>query len=406
MGEAAVAAAKAVGYVGAGTVEFIAEGDHFFFMEMNTRLQVEHPVTEAITGLDLVEWQLRVAAGEKLPRTQDQLRIKGHAIEARVYAENPEKGFLPAIGTLSHLRFPEHATFAHSSAVRVDSGVRQGDAITPFYDPMIAKLIVWGEDRQQALARMAEALGQTQIVGLSTNVAFLKRLVESKAFSAGDLDTGLIAKNHAELFPEERAVPDTVLALATAAVLAREGSLSGSDPWSSRTGWRVNQTFVRGLRLGAREVKITYGHTGYRFNGLKLSVEDPRSPRADSRGDVDYQLMLGDQPVRGTVVFEGETLHVFHAGQVTSLALFDPIAHAGEDDSHGGKLVAPMPGKIVALLTPKDVAVKKGAALLVMEAMKMEHTITAPSDGAVSEFLFSAGDQVAEGAELLKFTAG
>ena len=378
-------------------MEFIAEGDDFYFMEMNTRLQVEHPVTEAITGLDLVEWQLRVAFGEKLPKTQAQLKIKGHAIEARVYAENPEKGFLPAIGTLSHLRFPENWAFMHGGAVRVDSGVRPGDAITPFYDPMIAKLIVWGEDRQQALARMAEALGQTQIVGLSTNVAFLKRLVESKAFSSGDLDTGLIGKNHAELFPEAKPTPDAVLALATAAVLAREAWLAGSDPWSSRTGWRVNQTYVRGLRLGAHEVKITYGHTGYRFNGTRLELGNV---------DVDYQLMLGDQPVRGTVIFEGETLHVFHAGQVTQLALFDPIAHAGEDDSHGGKLVAPMPGKIVALLTQMGVTVKKGSALLVMEAMKMEHTITAPSDGSVAEFLFSAGDQVAEGAELLKFTAG
>ena len=397
MGEAAVAAAKAVGYVGAGTVEFISEGDQFFFMEMNTRLQVEHPVTEAITGQDLVEWQLRVAAGEKLPLTQEKLRIKGHSLEARIYAENPEKGFLPSIGTLSHLQFPEHRSFMRGNAVRVDSGVRPGDAISPFYDPMIAKLIVWGEDRQQALSRMSDALGQTQIVGLSTNVAFLKRLVESQAFVAADLDTGLIAKNHAALFPEEQGPSDAVLALATAAVLAREERRAGNDPWSSRTGWRVNQTYVRGLRLGAREVQLTYGHRGYQFNGTRLTV---------SNVGLDFSLMLGEQPVRGTVVFESETLHVFHGGFVTHLDLFDPIAHAGEDDSHAGKLVAPMPGKIVALLTKSGIAVKKGTALLVMEAMKMEHTITAPFDGSVSEYLFSAGDQVAEGAELLKFAVG
>ncbi len=394
MGEAAVAAAKAVGYVGAGTVEFISEGEQFYFMEMNTRLQVEHPVTEMITGFDLVEWQLRVAAGEKLPATQAELKIHGHSLEARVYAENPEKGFLPAIGTLSHLRFPEHVAFVRSGPVRVDSGVRQGDAITPFYDPMIAKLIVWGEDRQQALMRMADALGQTQIVGLSTNVAFLKRLVESKAFSSADLDTGLIAKNHAELFPEAKPLAAGVLALATAAVLAREERLAGADPWSTRTGWRVNQTYVRGLRLGAHEVQITYGHRGYQLNGTRLTI---------AHEGTDYALMLGEQPVRGTVVFEGETLHVFHAGERTELELFDPITHAGEDDAHGGKLVAPMPGKIVALLAKSGNPVKRGTALLVMEAMKMEHTITAPSDGTVSEFLFSAGDQVAEGAELLKF---
>ncbi|MFZ5439205.1 MAG: acetyl-CoA carboxylase biotin carboxylase subunit [Myxococcota bacterium] len=396
MGEAAVAAAKAVGYVGAGTVEFIAEGEQFYFMEMNTRLQVEHPVTEMITGFDLVEWQLRVAAGEKLPAQQQELKIRGHALEARVYAENPEKGFLPAIGTLAHLRFPEHVAFVRDGAIRVDSGVRPGDAITPYYDPMIAKLIVWGEDRQQALGRMADALGHTQIVGLATNVAFLKRLVESKAFSSADLDTGLIAKHHAELFPEPPKPGDAVLALAAAAVLSREAESAGKDPWSSRTGWRLNQVFNRALKLSEHEVQIAYGHTSYRFNGQRLRI---------TREGNDYQLMLGEQPVRGTVIVSGDTLHVFHAGGVTELELFDAIARAGRDDGHGGKLVAPMPGKIVALLAPKGAAVKKGTPLLVMEAMKMEHTITAPSDGSVAEFLYGQGDQVAEGAELLKFTA-
>ena len=396
MGDAAVAAAKAVGYVGAGTVEFIAEGEQFFFMEMNTRLQVEHPVTEMITGFDLVEWQLRVASGEKLPATQEQLKIRGHAFEARVYAENPEKGFLPSIGTLSHLRFPEHVTFTTGGNVRVDSGVREGDTITPFYDPMIAKLIVWGEDRQQALTRLADALGQTQIVGLATNVAFLKRLAESKPFSTADVDTGLIARNHDALFPADVKPPEGVLALAAAAVLTEEDKGVGNDPWSARTGWRVNQVLLRTLKLGEHEVRVTYLHDGLAFEGKKLTT------RRD--GD-DYVLSLGGEPVRGTVVREGETLHVFHGGKLTQLALFDALAHAGGDDAHGGKLAAPMPGKIVALLAAKGAQVKKGTPLLVMEAMKMEHTITAPSDGTVQEFLFAAGDQVAEGAELLKFTA-
>jgi 3-methylcrotonyl-CoA carboxylase alpha subunit len=396
MGEAACAAAKAVGYVGAGTVEFIAEGDQFFFMEMNTRLQVEHPVTEMITGFDLVEWQLRVAAGEKLPATQEQLKIRGHALEARVYAENAEKGFLPSIGTLQHLRFPEHVAFVREGAVRVDSGVRPGDAITPFYDPMIAKLIVWGEDRQQALARMSDALAHTQIVGLATNVAFLRRLVHCKAFASADLDTGLIAKNTAELFPEATKPTVEVLSLAVCALLASETKTEGADPWSSRTGWRLNQDFVRSLKLGGHDVQLVYTHDGYRFEGQALRFKHV---------GVDFELMLGGQPVRGTVVQEGETLHVFHAGTRTELELFDAIAHAGVDDSHAGKLVAPMPGKIVALLAAKGGVVKKGTPLLVMEAMKMEHTITAPTDGTVSEFLFSPGDQVAEGAELLKFEA-
>jgi 3-methylcrotonyl-CoA carboxylase alpha subunit len=396
MGDAACAAAKAVGYVGAGTVEFIAEGEQFFFMEMNTRLQVEHPVTEMITGFDLVEWQLRVAAGERLPAKQDELKIRGHALEARVYAENPEKGFLPSIGTLAHLRFPEHVAFVRDGAVRVDAGVRPGDAITPFYDPMIAKVIVWGEDRAQALARMSDALGSTQIVGLATNVAFLRRLVHSTAFASADLDTGLIAKHHAELFPEAARPSNAVFALGVAAVLAEEDRLAGADPWSLRDGWRLNQAYVRTLKLGGEDVQITYAHDGHHVFGQKLAVR---------RDGVDFELLLGTQPVRGTVVREGEVLHVFHAGVRTELELFDAIAHAGADDAHGGKLVAPMPGKIVALLAAKGGAVKKGTPLLVMEAMKMEHTITAPSDGTVNEFLFAPGDQVAEGAELLKFTA-
>ncbi|MGV3620228.1 MAG: acetyl/propionyl/methylcrotonyl-CoA carboxylase subunit alpha [Archangium sp.] len=396
MGEAAVNAAKAVGYVGAGTVEFIAEGDQFFFMEMNTRLQVEHPVTEMITGFDLVEWQLRVASGEKLPATQAQLKIRGHAFEARVYAENPEKGFLPSIGTLSHLKFPEHVAFTTGGHVRVDSGVREGDTITPFYDPMIAKLIVWGEDRQQALTRLADALGQTQIVGLATNVAFLKRLAESKAFSSADLDTGLIARNHDALFPAETKPHEGVLALAAASLLSEEEKSVSHDPWSMRTGWRVNQVLLRTLKLGEHEVRVTYLHDGVAIEGKKLTIR---------RDGNDYVLSLGGEPVRGTVVREGDTLNVFFAGTITQLALFDALSHAGGDDGHGGKLAAPMPGKIVALLAAKGAEVKKGTPLLVMEAMKMEHTITAPSDGTVQEFLFAPGDQVAEGAELLKFTA-
>ncbi|OFS49555.1 3-methylcrotonyl-CoA carboxylase, partial [Achromobacter xylosoxidans] len=223
MGEAAVAAARAVGYVGAGTVEFIAEPDgRFYFMEMNTRLQVEHPVTEMITGHDLVEWQLRVAAGQPLPARQEDLRIHGHAIEARIYAENPEKGFLPSIGTLAYLGLPAHVAFANGD-IRVDGGVRTGDTITPFYDPMIAKLIVHGADRDQARARMLQALAQTQAVGVQTNVAFLSRLMRDSAFAAADLDTGLIERQRATLLPEPTPTDAATLALATAAVLASQG---------------------------------------------------------------------------------------------------------------------------------------------------------------------------------------
>jgi len=408
MGEAACAAAKAVGYVGAGTVEFIAEGDAFYFMEMNTRLQVEHPVTELVTGQDLVEWQLRVASGEPLPVKQSELRLTGHAIEARLYAENPEKGFLPSIGTLTHLRFPAHASFSGGQNVitRVDSGVRQGDAITPFYDPMIAKLICWGSDREQALKHLAQALEDTQVVGLSTNVGFLKRVVASKPFASGDVDTGLIARNHAALFPAEAPPSDAVLALATAAVLHKESEAarSSTDPWSARTGWRLNQVYTRTLKLssahGPHDVTVTYGHTAYRFSAGKPEQRLTFTVTGD-----DVQAMLCDQPARGTVVFEGEKVHVFHAGAHVTLERFDPLAHAG-DETSGGGLAAPMPGKVVALLAKPGVKVAKGTPLLVMEAMKMEHTITAPSDGQVDSFHFAAGDQVAEGAALLAFTAG
>ena len=247
MGEAAVAAARAVGYVGAGTVEFIAEPDgEFYFMEMNTRLQVEHPVTEMITGQDLVEWQLRVAAGEPLPASQDELTLKGHAIEARIYAENPEKGFLPSIGTLDMLEFPAHAEFERAD-IRVDGGVRQGDTISPFYDPMIAKLIVRGRDRHEARVRMIRALGEIRVAGLQTNIAFLRRLMADKAFATADLDTGLIDRRHDALFPSNGTVPASVLALAAAAMLqtqgyAGTGGQSGaipSDPWGVTDGWRV-----------------------------------------------------------------------------------------------------------------------------------------------------------------------
>ncbi len=260
MGEAAVAAARAVGYVGAGTVEFIVDADGtFYFMEMNTRLQVEHPVTEMITGHDLVEWQLRVAAGQALPVTQEHLRIRGHAIEARVYAENPDKGFLPAIGRLSHMGMPAAVEFRRNAddngfhdpaPVRIDSGVRSGDAISPHYDPMIAKLIVWGEDRAQAIARMRAALAEFHIVGLANNVDFLARLMDNPAFVAADLDTGLIERERERLFAAEARVPEDLLAAACARVVADEAAAAGErrDPFDARIGWRLNTPARRSRR--------------------------------------------------------------------------------------------------------------------------------------------------------------
>ena len=410
MGDAAVAAAKAVGYVGAGTVEFIANQDgSFYFMEMNTRLQVEHPVTEMITGLDLVEWQLRVAAGEPLPLKQGELAINGHALEARIYAENPEKGFLPSIGTLSHMHTPNAVTFrlgdgAAPAAVRIDSGVRQGDAISPFYDPMIAKLIVWGADRRQALARMAQALAEYQIVGLASNIAFLQRLVTSTAFSGADLDTGLIERNHGELFPPQAAPGLPVLALAAAAVLDAESS-KDADPWAGSQGWRMNAALTRNLDFADDSahypVAVTYHAQGW---NVAAGGHEARMILAERHGS-HFSLKLSEATVQGNVVRNGEDVHVFHAGSHTMLTCLDPLAHAGETEAEGGRLTAPMPGKIVAVLVAAGDTVEKGKPLLIMEAMKMEHTIAAPHDGKVQELLYAIGDQVAEGAQLLAFEA-
>ena len=406
MGEAAVNAAKAVGYVGAGTVEFIANQDgSFYFMEMNTRLQVEHPVTEMITGTDLVEWQLRVAAGEPLPLLQDQLRIAGHAIEARIYAESPEKGFLPSIGTLQHLRMPDAVQFNNGS-VRIDAGVREGDAISPYYDPMIAKLIVHGEDRAQALARMSQALAAFEVVGPATNVGFLGRLMASEPFSTADLDTGLIERHHAALFPPAGEPPLAVLALATAR-LAMPDSVS-ADPWAAPDGWRLSGQYVRKIRFACDGADIEMDLV-YRRDGWQLLRDDAQgvvtAVRCDSRdGDRQVTLALDGARVQGRVVRIGDSFHVFHAGRHWVLDWSDPIAHAGEQESEGGRLTAPMPGKIVQLLVASGAAVEKGAPLLIMEAMKMEHTISAPAKGRVAELLYAVGDQVAEGAQLLSFT--
>ena len=413
MGEAAVAAARAVGYVGAGTVEFIANQDgSFYFMEMNTRLQVEHPVTEMITGQDLVEWQLRVACGEPLPLTQAQLAIHGHALEARIYAENPDNNFLPSTGTLRHLRMPDAVTFslgesgAHPAAVRIDSGVRAGDAISPFYDPMIAKLIVWGRDRGEALALMANALTHYQVVGLTTNIAFLKRLVESAPFANADLDTGLIERNHASLFPAPEAAGQDVLALAAVALVStepRHAPPASRDPWSGTDGWRMNALLRRSFRFTERdqsvEVALSYVARGWRLEHEGNSLGAVLVRR---EGD-DYAIRLDGRLVRGTVVMDGEDVHVFTGERHVVLGYSDPLAHAGESEDEGGRLTAPMPGKIVAILVKKDDVVVKGTPLLIMEAMKMEHTIAAPRDGVVEELLYATGDQVEEGVQLLAF---
>jgi len=418
MGEAAVAAARAVNYVGAGTVEFImtATGD-FYFMEMNTRLQVEHPVTEMITGQDLVEWQLRVAAGQPLPLTQDQLKIDGHAIEARIYAEHPARGFLPSTGTLKHLRMPEGVEFTiHAGAgesrkapVRIDSGVREGDTITPFYDPMIAKLIVHGATREEALARMSRALHACEVVGPHTNVEFLQRIVESEPFATGDLDTGLIERHHEALFASVKKPFKEALALACAALLTREGGTAhGASPWDALSHWRLNSGFTQTLGWLAIE---SSGETGSPFtvafarDGATQTLEHDGVREAFSwssgAGLHEYRATIGDARATGRVFIDGDTFHVFCLGHALAFEWQNLLAHAADAEHGEGRLTAPMPGKVIAVLVEPGAVVEKGTPLIVMEAMKMEHTIGAPAAGTVSEVLYAVGDQVADGAQLL-----
>ena len=412
MGLAAVAAAKAVNYVGAGTVEFIVEqaaydqpeSMRFYFMEMNTRLQVEHPVTEAITGLDLVEWQLRVASGEPLPLQQEQIRMQGHAIEARICAENPDNNFLPATGTLAVYRKPQAVSFERGD-VRFDDGVREGDTISPFYDSMVAKLIVHGDTREQALARLDTALAQTHIVGLNTNVQFLRHVVRSDSFATAKLDTALIQRETAVLFNQDPVGQQAAAAAVVAHTLAAEQALAGHDPFSRRDGFQSHGVTRRRFELEeageSLQALLSYGR-----DGLTLQVGQGADLPLSFTAQGDGLWVQHGERLHSTVHWQGEVAHVFTPRGATRIGLLDPLAHAGETAAEGGRLTAPMPGKVVSFAVNAGDQVKAGQALAVMEAMKMEHTIAAPHDGIVAELLYAPGDQVTEGAELLKLAKG
>lgn len=372
MGEAAVRAAQAIGYVGAGTVEFLLdERGEFFFMEMNTRLQVEHPVTEAITGLDLVAWQIRVARGEALPIRQEQVPLNGHAIEVRLYAEDPEGGFLPASGHLRAYREPDTGP-----GRRVDSGVEQGDDVSPFYDPMVAKLIAWGENREEARQRLLAMLGETIVGGFKTNLPFLQRILAHRAFADAELDTGFIERYRDDLLPTVQPLPDAFWSRAAASYLASEPARRRSDdpgsPWPDLIGWRAGASSQAVLHLACQGED--------RRVPLNLPLEVPSASNAWRQGDTLFLRWGMD----------------WHA--VTRV---DPIA-AAEASHHGaGGLTAPMNGSIVRLLVEPGQIVEAGAALVVLEAMKMEHSIRAPSAGTVKALFCSEGDMVSEGTELV-----
>jgi 3-methylcrotonyl-CoA carboxylase alpha subunit len=406
MGEAAVAAARAVNYVGAGTVEFIVEQldgkMKFYFMEMNTRLQVEHPVTEAITGLDLVEWQFRVAAGQPLPLQQEQLKIRGHAIEARICAENPDNQFLPATGTLRVYRQPACTRFeCADGGVRIDDGVRQGDAISPYYDSMVAKLIVHGDTREEALARMDQALSEFHVVGLQTNVQFLRHVVTSDSFAMADLDTALIQREAAVLFEQEKIGQPLAIAAAVALTLQEEQALATDDPFSRRDGWRSHGPVSRSFEFEFHGQPLTAQLWHQHDGSLQLSLDGQRLSLHIEPTVAGLLIALDGQRARLQVYRLGEQVHVFGAGGATQITVIDLLAHAGVAQHEAGRLTAPMPGKVVSFAVQAGDKVSRGQALAVMEAMKMEHTIAAPADGVVAEILYAPGDQVQEGAELL-----
>ena len=369
IGAVAVKAAQAVGYVGAGTIEFIADAsqglkpDRIWFMEMNTRLQVEHPVTEAITGLDLVDWQLRVAAGEALPKAQGELRIHGHAIEARLYAEDPQRDFLPSMGTLERLVLP--------SGVRVDTGVRQGDAVTPFYDPMIAKVIAHAATRAAAAAKLAEALASAEIAGPRTNNAFLVRALSHAAFVHGDIDTGFIARHKAELVPPP-SYPPEILATAAWCVAQASRGAPGDDPWSIPDSFRLAGEARRTIEFEA--------------DGKRLSAPVPK----EKPGLHVLRLANGD-------------IAVINRGETVVLRPHDPLLDAEAEGSDAQSIVAPMPGKVVQVAVKAGERVVRGQPLVILEAMKMEHTLSAPSDTTVEAVHAAVGDQITEGTVLVRF---
>ena len=417
MGEAAVAAARAVSYVGAGTVEFIVEQKpdgsmQFFFMEMNTRLQVEHPVTEAITGLDLVEWQLRVASGEVLPLQQHQLQIQGHAIEARICAESPDNNFLPATGLLQVVGLPDCSAFERRPfGVRVDSGVREGDTISPFYDSMLTKIIVHGATRQEALARLDMALSQTHIIGLATNVQFLRYVLGSPSFSMAKLDTGLIPREAAVLFKQDRVGLQMACAAMVAHVLRVEQALAcppdqspgWQDPWTRSDSWSLQGESVRTFFASYFGQRHTLQFIHQRSAGMQLRLQGQTWPfRYSDLANGSIEVCLGAERILAQVYQESDAFHVFTNQGATQIEWIDPLSHAGEVETMEGCLTAPMPGKVLSFAVGAGDKVTKGQVLAVMEAMKMEHTIASPVDGTVAELLFNVGEQVQEGAELLK----
>jgi 3-methylcrotonyl-CoA carboxylase alpha subunit len=403
MGAAAVAAARAINYRGAGTIEFIAgENREFFFMEMNTRLQVEHPITEMTTGEDLVEWQLLVAAGEKLPLTQSEIITGGHAIEVRICAENPENDFLPEIGPLHVFATP---TLIDGEDVRLDTGVLNGDEISIFYDPMIAKLITWGGDRVEAIRRMQGALAETAVIGVKTNLGFLQTLVHHPAFLAGETDTSFIATHKAALL-KPTPIDDFVLAAACAGILQAESLESALEPdiWDNTDGWRLNTAASRLIEFKAGDSEIVC-HVEQTRDGLCFKNGGNASSFSwTERDDGSLHIRLSGRGKTLRFVQAGDDITILTEIGRVCLTLFDPYHFEGDTSANDGRLTAMMPGRVVKLMVAAGDKVSKGQPLMIMEAMKMEHTILSPRDGMVERVAFAEGDMVPGDAVLFAFT--
>jgi len=377
LAKAAVAAARAVAYRGAGTIEFVAAEDKFYFIEMNTRLQVEHVVTEMITGLDLVEWQIRIAAGEKLPLAQDVIKRQGHAIELRLYAEDPARDYLPSAGPLALLRFPEG-----SDTLRIETGYAQGDRISPYYDALIAKLIAWAENREIALQRLRAALAATRVAGITTNRELLQRILTHPDFAAHAGDTGFIARHHDALLSQ--ATPAAALAVAALSILSEQPrpALDPHSPWGERDSWR----------LGGSAIPSFCFRAGGKTHDVRVAGD----------GSVAVDSAHVEPALDASVLRLGSEFWVVLADATARLTHLDPLVPSETSGAAAGKIVAPMPGKVSAVLVEPGAIVQRGQTLMVIEAMKMEHAITAPSDGVVESIGFAPGALVEEGVELLK----
>jgi 3-methylcrotonyl-CoA carboxylase alpha subunit len=407
MGRAAVAAARAVGYEGAGTVEFVANADGFFFLEMNTRLQVEHPVTEMITGFDLVEWQLRVAAGEPLPVGQDAIRIDGHAIEVRVYAEDPQREFAPSIGRLTRFRMPEPST-----NVRIDTGFATGDVVSAHYDAMLAKLICHGATRDDTLRTLRRALADADVVGVASNLDLLGRIAAHPEFAAGGVDTAFIARHADTLLAPQSEAPVEVLAAAALCVLVDEAETAANvaassadphSPWHARDHWWPNASFERELPFIADQLPVPVRVSG---NGLgwRLAIGDPRiAAQATREPDGRMVMVLDGARECVSVMHDGDTVTIRRNGETWRLRLPDPIAAAAEEDDAGGRLVAPIPGQVTQVAAETGMAVTRGQVMVVLEAMKTVFRLIAPADGVVATVSCRVGDSVVEGQLLVAF---